>query len=479
MVLWLILAAMVALTLGLLLPTLLRRPTAALAREDFDTEIYRDQLGEIERDAVRGLIEETEAEVARAEVSRRLLATEARRSGEQPPSGIPVQGTGRVAAVVVAVLVPVAALALYLTMGSPVLIDRVATTTPSSKSKNSGAGPDMAPLVGRLAEKLKQRPDDAIGWSLYARSLARLGRYEEAVPAFRRAARLTPDDAALRLQFAEALIFATGGRVTPEARAALEATLAIAPGEPRVRYYLGLAERQAGRRHGALQRWLALQADSSANAPWRSVLDSRIEKLAADLGIDAAGLATMQKAASVNRPAFTPKSAPKLPPAPGPSAEDVAAARNMSEGDRGAMIRTMVARLADRLREQPGDGPGWRRLGRSYGVLGEHAKSRDAYAKAAKLLPDDVAVLGEYAGALIKAAGDNRILSPELVRVTREILKRDADNRSALWMAGLAQQQVKDATGAGVHWRRLLGLLAPGTPQHEQIKKLLGELAPN
>jgi cytochrome c-type biogenesis protein CcmH len=54
----------------------------------------------------------------------------------------------------------------------------------------------------------------------------------------------------------------------------------------------------------------------------------------------------------------------------------------MSEGERGAMIRSMVQRLAGRLKENPDDEDGWRRLARAYEVLGETEKAKDAIARA-------------------------------------------------------------------------------------------------
>ena len=55
----------------------------------------------------------------------------------------------------------------------------------------------------------------------------------------------------------------------------------------------------------------------------------------------------------------------------GPTREDVEAAKSMSAGDRAQMIRSMVQRLADRLKENPNDLVGWRRLANAYRVLGE------------------------------------------------------------------------------------------------------------
>jgi len=75
--------------------------------------------------------------------------------------------------------------------------------------------------------------------------------------------------------------------------------------------------------------------------------------------------------------------------ATGPSAEDVAAAGTMSEKDRDEMIRGMVARLADRLKENGSDVEGWQRLLRAYVVLGERDKAHEAAADAKRALASE------------------------------------------------------------------------------------------
>ena len=66
---------------------------------------------------------------------------------------------------------------------------------------------------------------------------------------------------------------------------------------------------------------------------------------------------------------------------PGPTIEDVEAASKMTGEDRMAFIRSMVERLADRLKDEPNDLKGWQRLARAYQVLGEKEKAEDALAR--------------------------------------------------------------------------------------------------
>ncbi len=92
--------------------------------------------------------------------------------------------------------------------------------------------------------------------------------------------------------------------------------------------------------------------------------------------------------------AAAPPMAPAAPVAPaagvpGPSAADIAAAQQMAPDQQNQMIRTMVARLADRLKQDGSDVAGWERLLRAYMVLGDHDKALAAAADARKALAGD------------------------------------------------------------------------------------------
>ena len=71
MMLWFVMALMTAAAIFAVLWPLSR---SAATRSGSDVEVYRDQLEEIARDRAGGLIGAAEAEAARIEVSRRLIA---------------------------------------------------------------------------------------------------------------------------------------------------------------------------------------------------------------------------------------------------------------------------------------------------------------------------------------------------------------------------------------------------------------------
>ncbi len=372
MMLWIAAGGLIALTLAVLLMALLRgRPTSA-ARGDYDVAIYRSQLDEVERDVERGILAPDLAEAARLEIKRRMLAAA---GGTDPqPAALPAAAPawrGAVVALIV-VLVPAASIGLYLLLGSPTLPDQPVTSRTIATQTAGREQAEMERLTARLAQQMESQPDRVDGWLLLGRSLRTIEKYDEASRAFERALALTGRAPDVLAEYGEILVLAHGGRVAEPAKRVFEETLKAAPAEPRARYYLGLAKAQQGDPRAALQDWVDLIAMSPPDAPWLADIRREIQGVAAAAGIDAKSLAP---SAGLPDPAVVPP--------PGPSAEDAKAAAEMTPAERDAMIRAMVEGLAERLKDQPDDADGWRRLARAYEVLGETEKAKDALAQAA------------------------------------------------------------------------------------------------
>ena len=403
MTLWAVFAAMALGAGAALAAPLLVRRAAPRPRAAHDLEIYRDQLREVAGARDGGLIGASEAEAAEAEIGRRLLAAEdALRGAEAAPPAARRPGL----ALALGLAVPVLAAVVYGTLGAPGL-----PASPAGE-RAAAADDDLPALAARLAARLEAGPGEPRGWRLLGRVLSGLERFDEAARAYGRAAALLPDDAGLRALRGEALAAADGGRVNAAAQRAFAAALARDAGEPRARFYLGLAALQAGDREAALARWRALAADAGPDSPWLAALRRRIDALA--------------RAAP-----------PDAPPQAGPDAADVAAAALLSAEDRAAMIRAMVEGLARRLEEDPDDAEGWARLARSYRVLGEADKARGALARLARLRPRDTDVLLAYARSLAEGGPDDSRMA-ELEAVISRILALDPENRAALRIAGEA-----------------------------------------
>jgi cytochrome c-type biogenesis protein CcmH len=373
------LIGLTSLALAILLVPLLLRRRADGSRETYNLRVYRDQLAEVERDLGRGLLSPEQAEAARAEIGRRILALSPAPASSASASPVPFA-----AATIAVVLLPFAAWLLYARLGSPALPDQpFAERAAAAKAVASGVQHlDLGKAVAKIEAHLKEHPEDLTGWLLLARTEISVGRYAEAADAYRHAADLSGHRADILGDWGEAQVLAAGGTVTPAAREAFQAALADKESAPRSRYYLALAQSQQGDTKAALQGWVDLAGDSPADAEWLPLLRQRIAEAATTLGVDPASLKTSSGM-----------------PSPAAVAATAQATADASPEERRAMILAMVGNLAARLEQQPDDVEGWARLGRSYMVLKEPQKARDAYGRALKLKPDDAALRQAYAEA--------------------------------------------------------------------------------
>jgi cytochrome c-type biogenesis protein CcmH len=349
MALWFVFALMTAAAIFAVLWPLSRagRPQ----NEGSEATVYRDQFAEIERDVTAGLIGGSEAEAARVEISRRLLAAaEGRRD-------LPVASNTRLrrsAALIALVGLPVVAVGLYLPLGSPSLRDFPL----AERSRTPDATQPLDNLVAQVEQHLEKNPTDGRGWNVLAPVLVRLGRYDEAVRAYRNSITFIGDSAERRADLGEALVAAAGGVVTSEAKAEFERAVALNADEVKANYFLGLAAEQDGRGNDAGSIWRGMLAKAPPDAPWRPVVQAALARVG---GV----------------------SAPPLPD------DAVAAAKGMNEADRGAMIRGMVERLATKLKQNGDDVEGWLRLVRAYMVMGDRDKAKGALTEARRAVAND------------------------------------------------------------------------------------------
>ncbi|MDI4658858.1 c-type cytochrome biogenesis protein CcmI [Xanthobacter autotrophicus] len=387
-------ALMTALAALAVLWPLSRARTTQAAREA-DLAVYRDQLAEIARDAKSGRLPKAEAEAARIEVARRMLAADAARetTGVEDPARIIRQATRRrrAAAVFALVFVPVFAVGLYGVLGSPRLPGAPLAERLTAAPDRS----DVAILVRRVEEHLQKNPNDGAGYEILAPVYLRMGRPEDAARAYAEAIRILGPSAARHSSRGEALVAASDGLVTADAARAFADALALDPNEPRSAYFLGLAAEQDGRGADAARIWGQLLARTPANAPYRPMVAAALARVGG--GAPAAPVAGATGPGTPGPGTSGPGTSG--PGMPGPGAADVAAAASLSADERNAMVRGMVDRLAQRLDSAPNDIEGWLRLVRAYGVLGDKDKAAEALAKARATFKDNAEALGRLDAA--------------------------------------------------------------------------------
>ncbi len=467
MLFWILAAVLTAAVLLLIVPPLLRSGAAAPDRDAFDREVYRDQLDELERDRARGLINDAQAEAAKAEIARRMLAT-AEKSGSAATTATP--RSARVLAVLLALMLPLGALSVYGLYGRP---DLPAQPLASRNLEQERGGPPKTVLAAmdKLKAQLAENPNDLQGWLILGQAYAKMGRNADAAEALRHAVALNGDDVELQGLFGETLVSANDGMVPEEAVKAFDAVLAKEPKDPRARFFAALARYQAGDRRDALNRWSALMAESPADAPWVPVLRDQIREAAIALDLDPAKV-TPQPLPAEQKPASPVASQGQS----GQPSQNGQAAEGQSQDE---MIRGMVASLAAKLDADPSDVEGWLKLARSYGVLGEPEKALEAARKARERAPDRADVQVVYANAVLQTQPRNETPKPlpeEATSALRLALKAEPENKDALWLLGLDAMMSGRKDEAAAHWGKLIAQFKPSDPEYTLLKGRLDAL---
>ncbi|WP_219845893.1 c-type cytochrome biogenesis protein CcmI [Emcibacter nanhaiensis] len=357
---WAIMAVLLFLALAVVLVPLLR--SGKRQRDEHpDVAVYKAQLAELEEDIAQGRLSAEEAETARLEIQRRLLkAADRQEVGTAPVTSL----TGKL--IMIAGLV-LACSALYLETGTPGMPD-----FPKELEQAAGEDEDRQKLlefVDRIKARLKEDPDSKVGWMALGQFENRLGHFPQSAAAFERAWELDPDNFELMIMYMESLIVLSDGKMSPAALLMLEKALAKNPDHPGVQYYVALLDYQSGKKKEALARWQAIVDQSPPDAPWTRQINQVIAMTRQELGLEANG----EQAAPV---------------APNVDQEQMQVVQDMSPEEQQQMIRSMVQRLADRLEENPENGPGWQRLAKAYQVLGEREQAIDAYKKALIYSPE-------------------------------------------------------------------------------------------
>ena len=362
---WILAAALTAITALAILSPLRRGRGGAAPAAAYDLRVYRDQLAEVERDLDRGVIGPDDAQRLRAEIGRKVLDADRRAALSAPATR---GGRALWPAVALAAMLA-GAVALYLREGVPgapdmPLAERFAAADAAYRDRPtqaeaeaaapvrpapdlSQADPEYLAMIDQLRDAVGRNPDDQQGLALLASNEMRLGNLAAARAAQQRLVDLRGDqaDAVQLMQLATLMVDAAGGVVTPEAEAVLRRALTLDPTQPQARYLQGVLLIQNGRPDRAFPLWRGLLDEGPEGAPWIAPIRAAIQDLAWLAGDD-----------EYRAPA------PPAADLPGPDADALAAAEDLSPEDRARMIQDMVDRLQQRLATEGGSPEEWARL---------------------------------------------------------------------------------------------------------------------
>ncbi|WP_435231554.1 c-type cytochrome biogenesis protein CcmI [Pseudopelagicola sp. nBUS_20] len=374
MLFWLIAGTLSLLAVAFLALAALRRANDTEHPAEFDLRVYRDQLKDVDKDVARGVIDAADAGRIRVEISRRILAADAVLKATKNDADTEARGTAALVAILAVVMIGMS-VTVYSQLGAPgfgdmplsIRIERSQERLANRMSQIEAEAefppqplaapePELAELILKLRETVKEQPNDLQGQELLARTESSLGNMRAAYTAQGHVIRLKGDDTTSGDYsiYANMMIGASDGYVSPEAQAALRLSLELDPQNNLSRYYWGLMLLQNERPDLTFQLWDQVLRQSPPNAPWVDSIRSRMADLAWFAGVD-----------------YQMPAPPHSNGLAGPSADDVETAKEMSSEDRQEMIQSMVANLAERLATEGGSPEEWARLLTAYGVLGQ------------------------------------------------------------------------------------------------------------
>jgi cytochrome c-type biogenesis protein CcmH len=272
---WILAATMVVVVLAVLVRPLLR-PAAAAADETArsNLRVLRDSLAELDAERAAGTLSAGQHAEARAELERRALEE------STTVDAAPGQRSGRTSALVLAVLLPAAAVLLYAQLGDRRGLDPVLAQPPSMAS----AG-DVETLVQRLAARMQADPSDPQGWMLLGRAYAGLERFDKARDALAEAMKRTPPDAQLLSDYADVLAMTQGQRLAGEPEKLIQQALALEPDHLKALALAGSAAMERGDFKAAIEHWTHARRVAPPDSPFASGLDGSIAEARAAAGL--------------------------------------------------------------------------------------------------------------------------------------------------------------------------------------------------
>lgn len=262
-------AAVVVLALTILLWSIIgKKALVSHSHREMNAAIYREEFAKLDQDRAENMLGEADYLQARSELQRRVID-----EASHEATAITVASPKKTIFALV-VLLPVAAIGLYLVLGNPAAIGY---TAPAQQA----AAPDVNGMLEALAHKLKQDPDNPQGWEILARSYKVLGRTAEAEKAFSGAASYIEGNAQLLAIYADLVASNADGDLTGKPSELISKALKLDPNNPLALWLSGSAAFQAQDFASAIQKWKNLLAQLPKGSEEAEALQASINEATA------------------------------------------------------------------------------------------------------------------------------------------------------------------------------------------------------
>lgn len=415
-----------------------------------NTALHRDQLSTLQTDRDSGRLSQADFEVARDELALRLLEDTQSRPTTAPndpdkssEATATAPARARTSAWLTGLGVPLLAAGLYLALGHPQALQP--PPAPMGEAQ-------IAEMVQKLEQRLKDKPDDAQGWAMLARSYKFMGRNDQARQAYEKTGPALQENIDWLLDYAELLATQANNQFAGRPATLVAQALQREPQHPLALMLSGVVAFQANDFKAAVGHWETVLTQMQPGSDEARQMQTNI-----DLARQRAGLPP-----SAQRAATSGSDSGKLPPPP------AGAAAGMTP----ELINQMVERLANRLKDNPSDYAGWARLANAYKVQGKLDLADQAFQKTGPLLESDVNLITRYADFLASRSGS---LQGKPRALVEKALKLQPDHPMALMMAAQAAYQAQQWAQAIAHWEHALKVLPADDPDAQQIRQEISD----
>lgn len=286
---WVICAGLLIIALAFILPPLFQsapetnKGVSEQDRTEANIAVYRDQLQELRADLSNGIVSQEQFDQDSEEIEKRLLEDTAATENEV----VSITETGRATAYILAVAIPLIAVVFYIYVGSPAGITgpppRAFEGRPMG-SENRSAD-QIAANVQKLADKLKENPNDPEGWIMLGRSYTSTERFGEAAGAYAKATELKPNDADLWAEYAFVTAMAGNRKIEGKSLELVNQALKVDPQNAKALQLAGSAAFEAKDYKKAIELWQRVLSRVPADSEVAQAITERINEAKSLAGI--------------------------------------------------------------------------------------------------------------------------------------------------------------------------------------------------
>ncbi|MEJ2592255.1 MAG: c-type cytochrome biogenesis protein CcmI [Candidatus Thiodiazotropha sp.] len=287
---WIIAAGLMVLAMAfIVLPLLRKRFRTGISSNELNLSVFKQQIEELDNDLKAGILDQERYDAAKIDLEKELLSdiTDNMANGETTDSG----SKGRWM-LLAALAIPLVAVSLYLTLGSPQIIPLMKNPPVAAGASQGHPGtggnsqmPPLDELVRRLAEKMKENPDNLEGWVMLGRSYVALKQYPEAMDAYEHAMKLDSENVGLLLAYGEAIGAMSGNNFTGKPAPLIEKAFKLEPENPNALWMAGILAYQQGDYKSALTRWEKLQGKLTPQSTELETVSNAIDDVRSKLGL--------------------------------------------------------------------------------------------------------------------------------------------------------------------------------------------------